>query len=98
MAKRTAQKREDRRVSARRQEDSISSSREHKLATASPSGGGRDACATTTFKRSDLLILRGVAVVTCGIYAQVITHRFIILDEMSNVKENTPVTRGVTIQ
>src|SRR6266550_9452526 len=49
MAKRTTQKRKDRRVSAARQEDSFFSSRKRKLATASPSGGGRDASATTTF-------------------------------------------------
>ena len=97
MAKRTAQKREDRRVSARRQEDSIFSSRERKLATASPSGGGRDACATTTFERSDLLILLGLAVVTFGIYAQVIGHRFIVLDDISYVEENPAVNRGVTL-
>ena len=97
MAKRTAQKREDRRVSARRQEDSFFSSRERKLATASPSGGGRDACATTTFERSDLLILLGLAVVTFGIYAQVIGHRFIVLDDISYVEENPAVNRGVTL-
>src|SRR5438034_541956 len=97
MAKRTAQKREDRRVSARRQEDSIFSSRERKLATASPSGGGRDACATTTFERSDLLILLGLAVVTFGIYAQVIGHHFITLDDLSYIEENPMVNRGVTL-
>ena len=98
MAKRTAQKREARRVSARRQEDSFFSSRERKLATASPSGGGRDACATTTFERSDLLILLGLAVVTFGIYAQVIGHRFITLDDLSYIEGNPMVNRGVTLR
>src|SRR5256714_7379045 len=87
MAKRTAQKREARRVSARRQEDSFFSSRERK----------RDACATTTFERCDLLILLGLAIVTFGIYAQVIGHRFITLDDISYIEENQMVNRGVTL-
>ena len=97
MVKRAAQKREARRVAARRQEDSFFSSRERKLAMASPSGGGRDACATTTFERSDLLILLGLAVVTFGIYAQVIGHRFITLDDLSYIEGNPMVNRGVTL-
>ena len=97
MAKQTAQKRKDRRDSAPRQEDSIFSSRERKLATASPSGGGRDACATATFERPDLLILLGLAVVTFGIYAQVIGHRFITFDDLSYIEENPMVNRGVTL-
>jgi len=97
MAKRTAQKREDRRVSAPRQEDSFISSRERKLATASPSGGGRDACATTTFGRPDLLILLGLAIVTFGIYAQVIGHHFISFDDPTYIQENPMVNRGVTL-
>ena len=97
MAKRTAQKRKDRRVAAPRQEDSISSSRERKLATASPSGGGRDACATTTFERPDLLIVLGLAVVTFGLYAQVTGHQFITLDDDSYIKENPVVNHGVTL-
>ena len=97
MAKRTAQKREDRRDSAPREGDSIISSSERKLATASPSGGGRDACATATFERPDLLILVGLAVVTFGIYAQVIGHQFITFDDDSYIKENPVVNRGVTL-
>jgi tetratricopeptide (TPR) repeat protein len=79
MAKRSAQKREDRRVSAR------------------PSGGGRDACATTTFERADVLVLLGLATVTFGIYAQVMGHQFITLDDDSYIKENLVVNRGVTL-
>jgi tetratricopeptide (TPR) repeat protein len=97
MTKRTAQNRNDRRVSGPRQEDCFFSSRERKLATASPSGGGRDACATTTFERPDLLILVGLAIVTFGIYAQVIGHRFIHLDDLSYITENSMVNRGVTL-
>ena len=98
MDKRTAQKRKDRRDSAPRQEDSIFSSRERKLATASPSGGGRDACATTTFERPDVLILLGLAVVTFGIYAQLIGHRFITLDDPTYIYENPNVNRGITLE
>jgi protein O-mannosyl-transferase len=87
MSERTAPKREDRRDSAPRQEDSIFSSRERK----------RDACATTTFERPDLLILLGLAVVTFGMYAQVIGHHFITLDDFSYIAENPMVNRGVTL-
>src|SRR6478672_11209915 len=97
MAKQTAQKQKDRRVAAPRPEDSISSSRERKLATASPSGGGRDACAATTFERPDLLIVLGLAVVTFGIYAQLIGHRFITFDDPTYIQENPMVNRGVTL-
>src|SRR6476646_7738166 len=97
MAKQTAQKQKDRRVAAPRPEDSISSSPECKLATASPSGGGRDACATTTFERPDLLILLGLAIVTFGIYAQLIGHRFINFDDPAYITENAMVNRGVTL-
>src|SRR6266568_4113901 len=86
MAKRTAQKRKDRRVSAPRQEQSFFSSRERK----------RDACATATFERPDLLILLGLAVVTFGIYAQVIGHRFITFDDPTYIQDNPMVNRGVT--
>src|ERR1700747_879173 len=87
MAKRTAQKQKDRRVAATRQEDSIFSSRERK----------RDAFATTTFERPDLLILLGLAVVTFGIYAQVIGHHFITFDDPTYIQENPMVNRGVTL-
>ena len=86
MAKRTAQKREDRRDSAPRQEDSIFSSRERK----------RDACATATFERPDLLILLGLVIVTFGIYAQVIGHHFTNFDDAPYITENSMVNRGVT--
>ena len=51
----------------------------------------------TTFERPDLLILLGLAVVTFGIYAQVIGHQFIALDDASYIKENPMVNRGVTL-
>src|SRR5437870_4136081 len=51
----------------------------------------------TAFERADLLILLGLAVVTFGIYAQVIGHRFIVLDDIPYVEENPVVNRGVTL-
>jgi hypothetical protein len=48
----------------------------------------------TTFERPDLLILLGLAVVTFGIYAQVIGHQFITLDDPTYIQENAlPTTR-----
>jgi Flp pilus assembly protein TadD len=49
-----------------------------------------------TFGRPDLLILLGLAVVTFGIYAQVIGHQFINLDDPTYIQENPMVNRGVT--
>src|SRR5262249_2653035 len=97
MAKRTAQKREDRRVSAPPQEDCFFSSGERKLATASPSCGARGGRATITFERVDLLIVLGLAVVTFGIYAQVIGHRFTTIDDPTYIQDNPMVNRGVTL-
>jgi tetratricopeptide (TPR) repeat protein len=50
-----------------------------------------------TFGRADFLILLGLAVVTFGIYAQVMGHQFITLDDDSYIKENPVVNRGVTL-
>src|SRR6476620_400537 len=51
----------------------------------------------TTFERADLLILLGLAVVTFAIYAQVIGHRFITIDDLSYIEGNPIVNRGVTL-
>ncbi len=51
----------------------------------------------TTFGRPDLLILVALAVLTLGIYAQVIGHQFIALDDAADIKENPMVNRGVTL-
>ena len=51
----------------------------------------------TTFERPDLLILLGLAVVTFGIYAQVIGHHFITFDDPTYIQENPMVNRGVTL-
>src|SRR5438477_3525218 len=48
-------------------------------------------------ERPDLIILLGLAVVTFGIYAQVIGHRFIHLDDALHITENSMVNRGVTL-
>jgi tetratricopeptide (TPR) repeat protein len=50
-----------------------------------------------TFGRPDLLILLGLAVVTFGIYAQVVGHQFITLDDPTYIQENPMVNRGVTL-
>jgi tetratricopeptide (TPR) repeat protein len=51
---------------------------------------------TTKFNRSDTLILIGLAVLTFAIYAQVIGHQFIALDDPTYIRENPMVNRGVT--
>ena len=48
------------------------------------------------FGRPDLLILLGMAVMTFAIYAQVIGHEFITLDDPTYIQENSMVNRGVT--
>ena len=49
-----------------------------------------------TFGRPDLLILLGLAVMTFAIYAQVISHQFITLDDPTYIQENPIVNRGIT--
>jgi len=50
-----------------------------------------------TFGRPDLLILLGLGVVTFALYAQVIGHQFITLDDPTYIQENPMVNRGVTL-
>jgi len=50
-----------------------------------------------TIGRPDLLILLGLAVVTFALYAQVIGHQFITLDDPTYIQENPMVNRGVTL-
>ncbi|MGC2627915.1 MAG: tetratricopeptide repeat protein, partial [Candidatus Udaeobacter sp.] len=52
---------------------------------------------STRLARPDLLILLGLAVMTFGIYAQVIGHQFITLDDPTYIRENPMVSRGVTL-
>src|ERR1041385_8996165 len=56
-----------------------------------------EASDVTTLERPDVLVLLGLAVVTFGIYAQVIGHRFIVLDDIPYLEENPVVNRGVTL-
>jgi tetratricopeptide (TPR) repeat protein len=53
-------------------------------------------CATT-IKRLDLLILLTLGTITFGIYAQVIGHQFITLDDPTYIRENPMINRGVTL-
>src|SRR5947208_1538477 len=52
---------------------------------------------TTGLKRPDLVILLGLAVMTFGIYEQLIVHQFITLDDPTYIQENPLVNRGVTL-
>ncbi len=52
---------------------------------------------STTFGRPDLLILLGLAAMTFAIYAQVIGHQFITLDDDAYIKQNAMVNRGLTL-
>src|SRR5207248_206219 len=52
---------------------------------------------TATLARPDLFIVLGLAVITFGIYAQVIRHQFITLDDGWYIKNNPMVNRGVTL-
>jgi Tfp pilus assembly protein PilF len=51
----------------------------------------------TRLKRADFFILLGLAVLTFAIYAQVIGHQFITLDDPTYIRENPNVNRGVTL-
>ena len=51
----------------------------------------------TTITRPDLLILLALGAITFGIYAQVIGHQFITLDDPTYIRENPMVNRGVTL-
>jgi protein O-mannosyl-transferase len=51
----------------------------------------------STFGRPDLLILLGLGVMTFGLYAQVIGHQFITLDDPTYIQENPMANRGVTL-
>lgn len=51
----------------------------------------------TKFGRLNLVILLGLAVTTFAIYAQVIGHQFIALDDDAYITNNAMVNRGVTL-
>src|SRR6266478_5357233 len=48
-------------------------------------------------ERPDHLILLALGTITLGIYAQVIGHQFITLDDPTYIRENPMVNRGVTL-
>jgi hypothetical protein len=50
-----------------------------------------------TFGRADLLILLGLAAMTFAVYAQVIGHQFITLDDDAYINQNAMVNRGITL-
>ncbi len=52
---------------------------------------------TKRFGRPNLLTLLGLAVMTFAIYAQVIGHQFINLDDPTYIRENPMVNRGITL-
>jgi Flp pilus assembly protein TadD len=52
----------------------------------------------TTIRRPDLLILLALGAITFAIYAQVIGHQFITLDDPTYIQENPMVNRGVTLR
>src|SRR5215471_13202498 len=52
---------------------------------------------TTTFGRADLFIALGLVAVTLAVYAQVIGHQFIILDDKRYILENPIVKQGLTL-
>jgi hypothetical protein len=49
------------------------------------------------FGRPDFVILLVLGLMTFGIYAQVIGHQFITLDDPTYVVENPMVNRGITL-
>ena len=52
---------------------------------------------TTRFGRYDLFIAFGLVAVTLAVYAQVMSHQFIILDDRRYIGENPIVRQGLTL-
>src|SRR5436305_1432818 len=90
MAKRTAQKRKAVGLAAANERTPNSESFREQ--------GAFEVSRVTTFERPDLLILLGLAIVTFGIYAQLIGHHFITFDDPTYIQENPMVNRGVTLE
>jgi tetratricopeptide (TPR) repeat protein len=51
----------------------------------------------TTVRQSDVLLAFGLVAVTLAVYAQVMNHHFIILDDNRYIRENPIVNRGLTL-
>ncbi len=52
----------------------------------------------TTFGRNDLFIAFGLVAVTLTVYAQVMSHQFILLDDNSYIRDNPMVNQGLTLK
>ena len=52
---------------------------------------------TITFGRNELFIAFGLVAVTLTVYAQVMSHQFIILDDNRYIRENPIVNQGLTL-
>ena len=52
---------------------------------------------TITFGRNELFIAFGLVAVTLTVYAQVMSHQFIILDDNLYIRENPIVNQGLTL-
>ena len=87
MAKQTAHKKRQRNASGRRQ-----FRQQHGRRRVVEPGQS-----TTTFGRSELFIAFGLVAVTLTVYAQVMSHQFIILDDNRYIRENPIVNRGLTL-
>jgi len=53
---------------------------------------------TTTFGRNELLMAFGLVAVTLAVYAQVMNHQFILLDDNLYIRENAIVNQGLTLK
>jgi tetratricopeptide (TPR) repeat protein len=97
MAKRTAQKRKAAGLAGADERSGVPGNRKREACATAAFERKRDAYATTTFERADVLILIGLALVTFGIYAQLIGHHFITFDDPTYIQDNPMVNRGVTL-
>ena len=87
MAKQTAHKKSQRNASGRRQFRQQQGRR--RVVKSGQS--------TTTFGRNELFIAFGLVAVTLTVYAQVMSHQFIILDDNRYIRENPIVNQGLTL-
>ena len=87
MAKRRAYRKRQRNAPGRRQ-----SGQQHGPRRVLKPGQSR-----TTFGRNDLFIALGLVAVILTVYAQVMNHQFIILDDNRYIRENPMVNRGLTL-
>jgi Tfp pilus assembly protein PilF len=60
-------------------------------------GVAEPARSTTTFARNDLFIAFGLVAVILAVYAQVMDHQFIMLDDSRYIRQNPIVNRGLTL-